>query len=402
MPIKQLTKNIFFAALSIVFVVGIFLAGFFAGTTGLENKRSQANASTPADLTTFWRVWNLVEDRYVPATSTLAINNDERVYGAIKGMVDAIGDPYTTFLTPEAHAKFEENITGNFSGVGMEVGKRDGFVTVIAPLKDTPAEKAGIKAGDVIMEIDGASAIDFSVEEAVQRIRGEKGTTVEIVVAREGESERLTFEVERDNISIPTLEYEMRDDGVFVISLFNFSGRVETEFREALREFVLARSDKLIVDVRGNPGGFLDSAVDISSWFLPVGKVVVREHFGANEEEKVFRSKGYDIFNDNLKMVVLVDGGSASASEIFAGAMKEHGIATIVGETTFGKGSVQELISVTEDTSLKVTIAQWLTPQGVSISENGLEPDVVVELTREDIEEGEDPQLDAAIDILFE
>lgn len=399
---KHLTKNLLYAVLSIVLVLGIFSIGFYAGTEGVGLKKStEVSAGTPADLATFWRVWNLVEERYVPAGPDDVINNDERVLGAIKGMVDAIGDPYTTFLTPEENAQFEESISGKFQGVGMEIGKREGVLVVIAPIKDSPAERAGIKTGDVLLQIDGESTADLSVDEAVQRIRGEKGTKVSLMLVQEGDTEPRTVEVVRDEIRIPTLEYELRDDGVFVISLFNFSAGVEREFREALREFVLARTDKLVLDVRGNPGGYLDAAVDISSWFLPVGKVVVRENFGEGKEEKIFRSKGYNIFNNNLKMVVLVDGGSASASEIVAGALKEHGVATIVGETTYGKGSVQELIEVTENTALKVTIAQWLTPNGLSISKNGLEPDVVVEQVQEVPDNGTDNQLNKAVEILL-
>jgi carboxyl-terminal processing protease len=399
---KQFSKNVSYAVLSIALVLGIFSIGVFVGHEQFGEKvGTQVSASTPADLSTFWEVWNLVEERYVPASDEDAINNEARVMGAIKGMVDAVGDPYTTFLTPEENAHFEESISGKFQGVGMEIGKRDDMLVVIAPIKDSPAFKAGIKAGDLLIRIDGESTADLSVDEAVQRIRGEKGTAIAITVMSEGEQEAKTFELIRDTIRIPTLEYELRPDGVFVISLFNFSAGVEKEFRAALREFVLARSDKLIIDMRGNPGGFLDAAVDISSWFLPVGKVVVREHFGPNTEEKIFRSKGYNIFNDNLHLVILVDGGSASASEIVAGALKEHGVATIVGETTFGKGSVQELVQINEDTALKVTIAQWLTPEGLSISKNGLAPDVEVEQSKEDTEKKIDTQLNKAVEILL-
>jgi len=399
---KQFSKNVSYATLSIVLVLGIFSIGFYVGHEQFGDKvGTEVSASTPADLSTFWQVWNLVEERYVPASEEDAINNEERIMGAIKGMVDAVGDPYTTFLTPEENAHFEESISGKFQGVGMEIGMQDGVLVVIAPIKDSPAFKAGVKAGDLLIRIDGESTADLSVDEAVQRIRGEKGTPVAISVLSKGDKESKTFELIRDTIRIPTLEYELRKDGVFVISLFNFAGGVEKEFREALREFVLSRSNKLVIDMRGNPGGFLDAAVDISSWFLPVGKVVVREHFGGATEEKIFRSKGYNIFNDNLKLVVLVDGGSASASEIVAGALKEHGVATIVGETTFGKGSVQELVKVTEDTALKVTIAQWLTPEGLSISKNGLAPDVVVERNKEDDAKEIDTQLNKAIEILL-
>lgn len=399
---QQLSKNIFFATLSIIFVIGIFAVGFYFGTSSKGgNYQGEVSALTPADLGPFWRVWNLIEDRYVSASSTEKISDEEKVFGAIEGMVNSLGDPYTTFLPPENHESFRESIQGNFQGVGMEIGKRDGHIVVIAPLKDTPAEKAGLKPADIILQIDGESASDLSVDEAVEKIRGEAGTIVEITIAREGDTEPRVFEVTRDNIKIPTIDYELRDDGIFVISLFNFSAGVQNDFREALREFVLSHSGKLIIDLRGNPGGFLDAAVDISSWFLPTGKIVVKEDFGPDQEEKIFRSKGYNIFNENLKMVILINKGSASASEIVAGALKEHKIATLIGETTYGKGSVQELIDITDNTSLKVTIARWLTPEGNSISIKGLEPDIEVKITDEDIEKGIDSQLEAAVEFLL-
>lgn len=399
--LQQISKNLFFATLSIVLVIGIFGVGFYIGNESSRNSKNQLNAQAPAELEDFWKVWSLIDEKYVAATTSESISNEEKIYGAIVGMVDALGDPYTRFLPPEDNKDFAESISGNFSGVGMEIGKKDGLIVVISPLKDTPADKAGIEAGDIVLKIDEKITSEMSVDEAVSLIRGEKGTTVELTIAREGDSEPRVIKVVRENIRIPTLDYENRKDGIFVISLFNFSAGVENDFRKALREFVLSKSDKLILDMRGNPGGYLDAAVDISSWFLPTGKIIVQEDFGKNGEEKIFRSKGYNIFNQNLNMVVLVDGGSASASEIVAGALKEHGVAKIVGEKTFGKGSVQELIPISADTSLKVTIARWLTPNGVSISESGLEPDIKVEQNDKDTENKIDTQLEEAVEILL-
>ena len=225
-------------------------------------------------------------------------------------------------------------------------------------------------------------------------------------VVREGESELLSIPVIRDIIQIPTISTSsedgagLRDDGVFVIQLYNFSALSQHLFREALREFIVSEADKLILDLRGNPGGFLEASVDMASWFLPLGKIVVEESFGEGIKPKVHRSSGYDIFNENLKMAIVVNRGSASASEILAGALKEHGVATLVGDRTFGKGSVQELVPITSDTSLKVTIARWLTPLGNSISEEGLKPDIEVERTLEDIENDIDPQIEKAAEFL--
>ena len=397
---KNLIKNIVFVFSSVLLVSLVFGTGFYFG--GSKTGNNNASASGQADLESFWKVWGLLEDKFVGASSTQSISEEDRIYGAIEGLVDAYGDPYTTFLPPVENKEFNESIQGNFEGVGMEVSIQDDVLTVVAPLKDTPAERAGIRSGDKIVKIEDKSTYDMTLDKAVSLIRGEPGTTVTVTVLREGEDEPLEISIIRDVINIPNLETELRDDGVFVISLFNFSARSTEAFREALREFLLSRTNKLVLDLRGNPGGYLDAAVDISSWFLPAGKVVVVEDFGNKKDNRIFRSKGYNIFNDNLKMVILIDQGSASASEIVAGALQDHGIAKIVGVSSFGKGSVQELIEITDDTSLKVTIAQWLTPEGTSISDGGLVPDYEIEVTKEDIESNKDPQIQKAVELLLE
>ncbi len=219
---------------------------------------------------------------------------------------------------------------------------------------------------------------------------------------REGESEPKEITVVRDVIEIPTLDTENRTDGIFVIKLYNFYEKSPLFFQKALTEFANSGKSKLILDLRGNPGGYLDAAVDMASWFLPTGKTIVSEDFGTTVSGRIHRSKGYDIFSDELQMVVLVDGGSASASEILAGALSEHGVAKLVGTQTYGKGSVQEVVKVTKDTSLKITVAKWLTPKGVSISEKGLTPDYVIPVTKADITKKIDPQLAKAVQILLQ
>jgi carboxyl-terminal processing protease len=387
-----------YKAVGIVAIVIAFGAGIYLG---YDSGSHQAGAAPRADLTTFWKVWDLLEENYVATSTSTPVSDEDKLNAAIAGLVESYGDPYTVYFPPAELKSFEEDIKGNFEGVGMEVGIRNDVLTVVAPLKNTPAEKAGLKAGDVIKSIDGHDASGLSVDEAVKLIRGKAGSVVSIVVMRPGESKERTFPVTRAVIKIPTLETEFRKaDNVFVISLFNFSAGASTEFRNALREFAATKSDRLIIDLRNNPGGYLDAAVDISSWFLPAGKVVVKEDFGTKEETQILRSKGYNAFTDKLKIVVLVNGGSASASEIVAGALHDHGRAKLVGEKTFGKGSVQELIPVTKDTSLKVTVARWLTPNGTSISATGIVPDVEVEMTDEDIKAERDPQLLKAIEVL--
>ncbi len=380
--------------------------------TGVENLENEA-VTQNVDFAPFWEAWNVINDRYV---TNEAVPSQEKVWGAIQGLANSLGDPYTVFLPPQELEAFETEISGNFEGVGMEVGLRDGVLTVIAPLKGTPAFRAGILSGDKIIRIDNELTNQFTIDEAVQKIRGKQGTVVKLTILRDGEDEPIEISVVRGVIDIPTVETEVktvpgggtvegvgniRDDGIFIIRLFNFSAVSPNLFRDALRQFVLSGSDKLILDLRGNPGGYLEAAVDIASWFLPPGEVVVREDFGGARKEEVIRSKGYDIFNDSLKFVILIDGGSASASEILAGALREYKKATLVGTQTFGKGSVQELVKITPDTSLKITIARWLTPEGVSISEKGITPDVVVPMTSADRDAGADPQLEKAVEILL-
>lgn len=372
--------------------------------------------SSKVDFAPFWKAWQVLDEKFVPtkiSTSTLAKSAtstvQDRIWGAIGGLTNSLGDPYTVFFPPEESKSFETEISGNFEGVGMEIGIKESIITVVAPLKGNPAQKAGILAGDKILTIDGQSTINMSVDKAVKLIRGKVGTKVKIKIAREGKKEPIEFAVVREVINIPTVDTEVKGgklvggkmtDGIFIIKLYNFYSTSPNLFRNALREFIESDSDKLILDLRGNPGGYLEAAVDMASWFLPIGKVVVSEDFGKNIPGQIYRSKGYNIFNSNLKMVVLADGGSASASEILAGALKEHNIAKIVGTKTFGKGSVQEVVKITPETSLKVTIARWLTPLGNSISENGLTPDYEVKLTQEEFAKGKDPQTDKAMEVL--
>lgn len=399
-------KLILYIAMAIILLSGFFILGVYFGfqnrpevdkVTSLFNKESGVVAET--DFAPFWKVWNLIDQKYPGADRVL---DQDRVWGSISGLVDSLDDPYSVFFSPEEAKFFEENINGEFGGVGIEIGMKEGILTVIAPLKDTPADRAGIKSGDKIIKIDDTLTADISIDKAVGLIRGEEGTTVTLTVFREEEEEPLEISIVRGIINIPTIETELLSANIFIIRLFNFSSNSPQLFRDALQEFINSQAQKLILDLRGNPGGFLDASIDMASWFLPSGKTVVVESSGVGGEEKIYRSKGYDIFNKNLKFVILVDGGSASASEILAGALQEHGIATVVGNQTYGKGSVQELIDVTSDTSLKITTAEWLTPNGISISEDGLTPDVIVEITKEDIEEERDPQLKEAIKILSE
>lgn len=363
---------------------------------------------TNTDFSPVWKAWNILDERFVDThASTTASTTEEvltpeerkqeRVWGMIQGLAASLGDPYTVFLPPSEAEIFNDDISGSFEGVGMEISIRDGVLTIVSPLKGTPASLAGLKSADRILEIDGESTVKMGIDGAVRRIRGPRGSDVVFTILREGEREPLEISVTRDTINIPTIETRKRADGIFVIELLNFSAKSPDLFRLALKEFVDSNSRKLIIDLRGNPGGFLDAAVDMASWFLPSGKIVVTEDYGGNETNKVHRSRGYDVFNpESMEVVILIDRGSASASEILAGALHEHGIATLVGTRSFGKGSVQELINITKDTSLKVTVARWLLAGDVFITQDGIEPDILVEIPSED--EGFNPERDYILD----
>lgn len=388
------------------FVVFGILAAFLSGTL-FGGRMSQATlvvsgteqAPRYVDLDPVWKAWRLLEDRFVSATTTDALTEQDRVWGMIEGLAAVYDDPYTVFMPPRASKQFEEEISGSFGGVGIEIGIRNDVLTIIAPLRGTPGERAGLRSGDLIVSIDGVSTQAMTVDEAIERIRGEVGTKVSLKIARASEVDFLEVPVVRETIDIPTLETKEHDGGILSVALFNFGGTAESEMRDTMKKFLRGGYSGLVLDLRGNPGGYLDSAVEIASYFLPMGKVVVSE-VGREGAERVHRSKGYGIVRDETPIVVLVDGGSASASEILAGALGAHDRAPLVGTKTFGKGSVQELLEITPDTSLKVTIARWFTPDGVSISDAGLTPDLLIERTAEDIEQERDPQMEAALTYL--
>jgi carboxyl-terminal processing protease len=408
---KRVSLGLVFAA---VIAVSYFF-GFNSGSNSGDPELLVAGVANmeegkPADVDfqSFWKAWNILNEKYA-GTST---SDQEKVYGAIQGMTDSLGDPYTVFFPPKEAQIFKSEIAGNFEGVGMEIGIKDNRLVVVAPIKDAPAEKAGVRAGDFILKIDEKDAVTLATDEAVQLIRGKAGTKVKLLLERDGGT---PFEVTitRSRIDLPTVKTATKDevagggsgiglrkDGIFVISLYSFSENSANLFRNALKDFIDSGSHKLVLDLRGNPGGYLAAAVDMASWFLPSGAVVVREEFGKDKTEYIHRSRGYDIFNDQLRMVILVDGGSASASEILAGALSENGVATLVGTKTFGKGSVQELVNITPDTSLKVTIANWLTPKGRWISKEGITPDYVVPITDADIKNKVDAQMNKAVELL--
>lgn len=370
----------------VFFVMGYFSFNLLHSTPiiGTENK----------DLALFWKVWSIMEEKY-PFDEP---NNQEKIYGAIEGLVASYGDEYSSFLPPVRSEFFTQTIAGEFGGAGMEIGVREGYLSVISPLKNSPAEKAGILPNDIITHIDGIDITGFSLDEAIGKIRGKVGTTVVLTIVRKGEMEPIEITVTREVVHIPIIETEEIDQ-TFIIHLYNFNESSDDAFEDALKKFKSSGKDQLLIDVRNNPGGYLGSAINIASYFLKQGDIVVREQHGEKESDQtIYRSRGYDLLKDQtFKTIVLINEGSASASEILAGALEENDIATIVGEASYGKGSVQELIPLPNDTSLKVTVAKWLTPQGNQISKVGIEPQILISASEED--EEEDTQLTEALNV---
>jgi carboxyl-terminal processing protease len=387
----------------------IFGAGFIAGGNDsvaavithipLIGDGLDATPDQDVDLASFWKAWNALEENYVitHASSTLPSVKD-RIYGAVSGLAASYDDPYTVFFPPAEAKMFAESISGSFAGVGMEIGVKEGVLTVIAPLKGTPAERAGIKAGDQITAIDGRLTDGISIDKAVSKIRGPVGTTVNLIILRGGKS--LDIKIARETIQVPETKDGLDEaSGVYSIALYEFTSNSASLFNQAFARFKASGSKKLVVDLRGNPGGYLDAAVDIASHFLKEGSTVVTEDFGGKEPNQVHTSLGYNDMPVGTKIAVLIDGGSASASEIFAGALQDTRTATLIGTKSFGKGSVQTLIGL-DDGSLKITVARWITPAGHWIMDNGVTPDITVPFTQKDADAKQDPQMARAVQLL--
>lgn len=347
----------------------------------------------------FWQVWERLENEYLDSTK---VNEKEMVYGAIRGMTAALGDPYTAFLSPEDNQDSKEDLAGQFEGVGIQLGFREGVLAVVAPLKGTPAEKAGVEAGDLIAEIDDRDTQGISLPEAVELIRGEKGTQVTLGLVREGEY--LEIEIIRGTIKVKSVELEWKDEIAYV-RLSRFGDETKNEWDEVVKEILRhqlgadGQDDEvqMVLDLRNNPGGYVDGAVYLASEFLEEGDLVVTQQEKWSKSDLKTKTTGK---LQGTKMVILLNQGSASSSEILAGALKDQGQAVLVGEKSFGKGTVQEVIDFRGGSGLHVTTARWLLPSGKWIHENGIEVDHEVEFDRAKWQdEGVDNQLEKALEL---
>ena len=407
-PTKKQSKGssrtmLFFIAL--FFSAVFFIFGFNIGKNQTEKEVpfdlaviDNREGSEEVDFGLFWDVWDLVKERYVDHDDLKA---QDMIHGAINGMLAATGDPYTVFLDPEQFAELNEELSGSFEGIGAEVGMKDGIVTIVAPLEDSPAEQAGLRAGDKVVEIEGESTTDMTIDDAVKRMRGEKGTELHLKIFRISDETTDTQDITvvRDVIKLDSVRTEFLDNDIAHVKIMQFGENTIREFNQAIADIRKNKSKGIVVDVRNNPGGLLNTAVVLSSKFLPNNATVVIEE-DAQKKQKKHYTTGAHPFVD-IPVVILINEGSASASEILAGALRDNrDDVVIVGEKSFGKGSVQELIPTSSTTAAKITVAKWLTPGGEQINDHGIDPGEVVEYTNEDYENDRDPQLDKALEIM--
>lgn len=405
-------KKYFKINLVIIIVAATFVVGFFvgkgqddilvvnakgepvkSGEVKIDRNKVQAYLGKDANFDLYLQVWKMLQERYVdqPVSAT------KLFYGSLQGMLAALDDPYSVFLTPQVSQEFSDQLNGKFEGIGAEIGIKNKVLTIIAPLAESPAEKAGLLAHDYILKIDGKSTEAMGLDEAVNNIRGEKGTKVVLNIKREGKDEPYDVTVVRDTIHVQSVTWKMKDNNIAYIQLTNFNQDTTDRFQDIEREVVAANPKAIIFDLRNNPGGFLQTAVDVASAWVD-NKVVVVEKSKIDGEKKYF-SQGRAVFS-KIPTVVLTNGGSASSSEIVAGALQDYGLGYLIGEKTFGKGSVQVLEDLPDGSSVKFTVAKWYTPHDRSIDKDGIAPDVEVKLTPDDYSADRDPQLDKALEYL--
>lgn len=391
--------------LSIVVLLGTLFIGIYAGGRMQIAKYNQAEIkqlvnkdakpdfliSKDVDFNLFWQVWNKIKGDY----AYQPVDEVKMFYGAIEGMAASLGDPYSVFFEPQVASDFKSDLAGQFEGIGAEIGIKNNALIVVAPLLDSPAEKAGLKAGDKILAIDGKDTRGMALDAAVKLIRGKRGTQVKLTISRDGFSSAKDYEITRDKIVIKSVQWHMEGD-VAYIKVLQFGDETAKDFDSVVSKVVLKNPKGIILDLRNNPGGYLDAAIKMAGEWVPNDVVVYERSKGKDEGFKAF---GKGRLKD-FKTVILIDKGSASASEIVSGALKDWNKATLVGEKSYGKGSVQDYSEFSDGSALKLTIALWLTPKGTSINGQGIEPNVAVAVSDADAQAGKDPQLDKAKELL--
>lgn len=389
-----------------VIFVALVVASFFGGTVFGYHKAGQVasiktvwgdvvnrtkHQPTDIDFSLFWDVWSRVNQNYVGEK-----DNQKRVYGAIEGEVAALEDPYSMFLDPTQAKEFSADLNGDFSGIGAEMEEVNKVLTVVAPLSDSPAEKAGLRPKDIVLKIDDQDATKMGFGEAIQKIRGPKDTKVKLTIARSGEDKPKDITVTRDNIHVQSVTWQNKD-GYYYVKIRQFNNDTMDLFSRLAAEMKNNKADRMVLDLRNNPGGFLDAARD--TWGILSDKQPIMLSQDKNGNRAPVDGKGNASLK-NVKLVMLIDSGSASASEILAGAVQDYGRGKLVGSKSFGKGSVQELQPLSGGASLKITTARWFTPKGRGIDKQGIDPDVNIDYTDNDRAALVDPQLQKAIEIV--
>lgn len=345
------------------------------------------------DLSLLWSVWRLLQQHYIEPSE---IVTEDMVYGAVMGLVDGVGDPYTMFMTPKETKQFHDSLSGDLEGIGAQLDEQNGAIVVVTPVKGSPAEKAGLLPRDIITEVNGEKTTGMKLEEIVLKIRGPKGTQVTLTILRDKEPKPLSMTITRENIHIPSVESKVVTTSIGKVGILSINQFGDDTISLARKELLKYPKDlkALVLDLRGNGGGYLEGAVDLVSMFIKDGLVVtVHRRDVASEEHRV----SGDVLVETLPIVILVNGGSASAAEITAGALKDLKRAVLIGTQTFGKGTVQEVIDLPGGSSLRVTIAKWLTPSGHDLGKKGITPDVIIDRTIEEYKAGKDPQMEKAI-----
>lgn len=396
---KKKLKRLRFSFI-IFFAVSIGLAGLVgyeighgkkitAASSGFVNTNSGSNEIGNIDFGLFWEALTKLKENYVSD-----VDLQKYLYGAISGGFASLGDPYTNFLSPEVSQDFENELTGQLEGIGIRIGSLDGYPAVIAPLNDSPAQKVGLKPKDLIVKIDDKDATGMTTDEAVELIRGAAETEVRLEVLRSGEDKTREFKIIRENIDVKTVEVSEVRDGISLIEINEFGTATTDDFIKAAEQLKKDNVGKIIIDLRNNPGGLLNSAIEIAGEIFDDDKLVVIEEGKKGRKES--KTNGNSFLKD-AKIAVLVNGGSASAAEILAGAIGDNDRGVVIGEKTFGKGTVQQLESLSGGSSVKITIAKWLTPNGNSIDKNGIQPDIEVKEPDDILFAKDDPLIDRAV-----
>lgn len=357
------------------------------------NLNRTLNNSDEVNFNQFWEIWDKIKQKYVNTD----VKDVDLFYGAIEGMVYALGDPYSVYMVPKTADEFAKDLSGEFEGIGAEIGIKGGQLTVVSPLTDSPAEKAGLRAGDKILSIDKDSTFGMDVNTAVSKIRGKAGTEVALVITRDGAGKAFEVKITREKINVPSVNFSWQGDKIAYIRVLQFNEDTETDFDKYVSRLIKEGAKGIVLDLRNNPGGFLDTAVTMGSEWVDDGVIV-------SEKSENGYSKDHPVVGQHrlagYKTVVLVNGGSASASEIVSGALQDHGKAIVLGEKTFGKGSVQDFETFDDGSALKLTVAEWYTPNGRNINKDGIRPDIEFKEDWENEKIGEDKMLEKALELL--